>query len=668
MALANVAALLARLGKKVLVVDWDLEAPGLERYFGNHLQGSRRSSDGLIDITDAFARGERMDWRGCLLQAVLPQGVPIDILHAGRDGDNYAPRLRAANWEGLFANKFGNFLDEMRTAWINDYDYVLIDSRTGITDIGGICTIFMPDYLISMFTTNAQSVQGVRDTMARARDRQSELPLKRRRMVIIPLAARDESANEYRQAAEWRRRAAATLDEFYLDWIHKDESAESVLDYLKIPYVAYWSFGERLPVLEEDPQNPKNLAYSYSLVTRLIHTRLDWGEVREGRKITEQQQQRESEVQTKLAEAAQTRAESQARLQAQEKEELSRRESLVFSRYFDLLGIEKRRSVFHLAAAVALGLIGAGVGGVEIWYLRLGYTLDPIIFGASGISLLAAVAFSLLYLRSVRKSEHLRREETQYQIRGGHYAGRGSAEALVTFAARIESIADWRLSSQVQFSPAMTPAPAPPPSAGGPPGSLDPGFGMALPPPPPPGTLGVPPAVAAQTDQPVDVFVDYTDVGIVRDWMREFVPLLRTWLSESAGRDVGFAESTQMPPGADWSRWARERMARASLVVVIATPRYLASADRMSGLSDILRGERSQSSVFVLTLDRNVMEQAPGWLRDYQTFDFSDLAYVGEGFSKSERYIEFQDRVRKLAAIMADEFQSKRTPPPPPAA
>ncbi len=33
MALANVAALLAKWGRRVLVVDWDLEASGIERYF-----------------------------------------------------------------------------------------------------------------------------------------------------------------------------------------------------------------------------------------------------------------------------------------------------------------------------------------------------------------------------------------------------------------------------------------------------------------------------------------------------------------------------------------------------------------------------------------------------------------------------------------------------------
>ena len=33
MALANVAFLLAQHGHRVLAIDWDLEAPGLERYF-----------------------------------------------------------------------------------------------------------------------------------------------------------------------------------------------------------------------------------------------------------------------------------------------------------------------------------------------------------------------------------------------------------------------------------------------------------------------------------------------------------------------------------------------------------------------------------------------------------------------------------------------------------
>ncbi len=48
MALANTAVLLARQGKRVLVVDWDLEAPGLERYFTYFK--SEDPNKGLLDL------------------------------------------------------------------------------------------------------------------------------------------------------------------------------------------------------------------------------------------------------------------------------------------------------------------------------------------------------------------------------------------------------------------------------------------------------------------------------------------------------------------------------------------------------------------------------------------------------------------------------------------
>ena len=53
MALANVAALLSKWGQKVLVVDQDLEAPGIEKYFesdSQELTKIRKRKKGLIDI------------------------------------------------------------------------------------------------------------------------------------------------------------------------------------------------------------------------------------------------------------------------------------------------------------------------------------------------------------------------------------------------------------------------------------------------------------------------------------------------------------------------------------------------------------------------------------------------------------------------------------------
>jgi MinD-like ATPase involved in chromosome partitioning or flagellar assembly len=49
MALANVAELLYRVGLRVLVVDWDLEAPGLERFFPEYKQAALEKL-GLINL------------------------------------------------------------------------------------------------------------------------------------------------------------------------------------------------------------------------------------------------------------------------------------------------------------------------------------------------------------------------------------------------------------------------------------------------------------------------------------------------------------------------------------------------------------------------------------------------------------------------------------------
>ena len=56
MALANIAWILASAGRSVLMIDWDLEAPGLHRYFRPFLLDEElTASDGLIDLVDRYA-------------------------------------------------------------------------------------------------------------------------------------------------------------------------------------------------------------------------------------------------------------------------------------------------------------------------------------------------------------------------------------------------------------------------------------------------------------------------------------------------------------------------------------------------------------------------------------------------------------------------------------
>ncbi len=56
MALANVAWILASNGKKVLVVDWDLDSPGLHRYFHPFLDPAKvAATQGIIELITDYA-------------------------------------------------------------------------------------------------------------------------------------------------------------------------------------------------------------------------------------------------------------------------------------------------------------------------------------------------------------------------------------------------------------------------------------------------------------------------------------------------------------------------------------------------------------------------------------------------------------------------------------
>src|SRR5260370_19334943 len=85
---------------------------------------------------------------------------------------------------------------------MEDFDYVLIDSRTGLTDIGGICTRVMPEKLVLVFAPNHQNIDGVMNVAAKSIGyrRASRDP---RGLTVFPVASRiDASASALR--ITWR--------------------------------------------------------------------------------------------------------------------------------------------------------------------------------------------------------------------------------------------------------------------------------------------------------------------------------------------------------------------------------------------------------------------------------------------------------------------------------
>lgn len=218
MALANVGCRLAAppygKGRGVLMIDWDLEAPGLHRYF-QHLFAGRRDGDemggrpGLLELFSELEReippdgyenedqaaehADRLAQNFSARRYALPLEVPgLYLLKAGRFDEDYSTHVNTFDWEGLYRRSPPLFR-ALAERWAEEFDYILIDSRTGLTDTSGICTMLMPEKLVVVFTPNRQSFTGVANLVRKAtkyRKNSDDL----RPLIVFPLPSRIEGS------------------------------------------------------------------------------------------------------------------------------------------------------------------------------------------------------------------------------------------------------------------------------------------------------------------------------------------------------------------------------------------------------------------------------------------------------------------------------------------
>src|SRR4051812_14702108 len=196
MAVANVAWILAGNGFRVLVVDWDLESPGLHRYFHPFLLDKQlRASPGVFEMMRDFAaatleparddgeqwfveRTQVLDYATSLVWT-FPDGGGIDLLPSGRQDRAYARNVSTFDWPSFYERLGGgDFIDALGHNMRQHYDYVLIDSRTGLSDAAGICTVQLPDVVVNCFTLSTQSVDGAVAVARSIRDQRERRPVR----------------------------------------------------------------------------------------------------------------------------------------------------------------------------------------------------------------------------------------------------------------------------------------------------------------------------------------------------------------------------------------------------------------------------------------------------------------------------------------------------------
>lgn len=264
MALANFAWILAASGKKVLVIDWDLEAPGLHRYFRPFLvDPDLFGTDGLIDSLWDFATSSipqttstqpstdpkkdeiaaqaldenkrRLNWK------FAPPGY-IDFICAGKQDASYSQRVNTFDWKRFYELGGPRLISLAKAHMRSRYDWVLIDSRTGVSDTSGISTMEMPDTVVACFTLNRQSIEGVRGILGSIRDFKSST-VDGSKITFYPLATRIENAEKDKLQTA-RGYARSQLADF-LPGMYKDRQRD-YWDKMEFAYRPSYAFEEVL--------------------------------------------------------------------------------------------------------------------------------------------------------------------------------------------------------------------------------------------------------------------------------------------------------------------------------------------------------------------------------------------------------------------------------------
>ena len=222
LALANIACLMAQdeeHPQRVLVWDFDLEAPGLHRLF----PPKQPQTYGFIDLIYEYAKSGSVPRIDDYIYESEVDG--IYVLPAGKIGEPYCEKLQQINWLEFFGSDrtspgplFGKLLEGINEI-SNPFDYVLVDSRTGLNDQAGICTQVLSDLIVILFRLNAQNLDGL-EHLAPAM--KSQLKARNKENVrMLPIASQVR-AGVSRSVSEYREKATRLFDKV-LEYIRFDE-------------------------------------------------------------------------------------------------------------------------------------------------------------------------------------------------------------------------------------------------------------------------------------------------------------------------------------------------------------------------------------------------------------------------------------------------------------
>jgi MinD-like ATPase involved in chromosome partitioning or flagellar assembly len=223
-ALAFVANLLTTRGHRVVMIDFDLEAPGLS--FAHPVDTPGTTTYGVLDyIYQRYLTPDqalpKID--ACIRQINIPTSGELYLIPAGEYDEGYVHRLTDLNVRSLYqseTNPIHQLLKDVKSTL--DPDIILIDARTGFTEMGAVALFDQADLGIICFSPTNQSFAGL-EWVVKAANKQRKyhgIPDLRFLLTPMPPVTQTQQQEWLGNTADWITQywgipSAMTIDELY---------------------------------------------------------------------------------------------------------------------------------------------------------------------------------------------------------------------------------------------------------------------------------------------------------------------------------------------------------------------------------------------------------------------------------------------------------------------
>lgn len=188
-ALMQTANLLALKGKKIALIDLDIEAPSFNEIFSESIQ----SDKGLMNyLYNKLYNLDKIEVSSIVSKLPLNATGDVYIVPTGSINKKYVKMLEALKEKRISENKYiEELIDELYKNY--DIDYVLIDSRTGINNWGALSIGEIADEVMLFAYPNEENVKGINLILDMIQDR------KKCTVVFSRIAGSDEGIRKAKE-------------------------------------------------------------------------------------------------------------------------------------------------------------------------------------------------------------------------------------------------------------------------------------------------------------------------------------------------------------------------------------------------------------------------------------------------------------------------------------